>query len=67
MREYSPYAVVQTTLGEAANNRSFFVLADYIFGKKNERNEKMAMTTPVQMDRETGTMSPLRRPFRRIE
>ena len=23
---------------EAANNRSFFMLADYIFGKKNERN-----------------------------
>ena len=40
-----------------ANNRSFFMLADYIFGKKNVRNEKMAMTTPVQMDRDSGAMS----------
>ncbi|OLP93311.1 Heme-binding-like protein, chloroplastic [Symbiodinium microadriaticum] len=59
VREYAPYAVVRTAGqgGEAANNRSFFMLADYIFGKKNERNEKMAMTTPVQMDKSTGTMS----------
>ncbi|CAJ1460634.1 unnamed protein product [Effrenium voratum] len=58
VREYEPYAVVQTQQGtEAANNRSFFMLADYIFGKKNERKEKMAMTTPVQMDRDTGSMS----------
>ena len=33
------------------------MLADYIFGKKNVRNEKMAMTTPVQMDRDSGAMS----------
>ena len=35
----------------------FLRLADYIFGKKNVRNEKMAMTTPVQMDRKSGAMS----------
>ncbi|CAK9042456.1 Heme-binding-like protein At3g10130, partial [Durusdinium trenchii] len=58
VREYAPYAVVQTRQGaEVANNRSFFMLADYIFGKKNVRNEKMAMTTPVQMDRDSGAMS----------
>lgn len=58
VREYAPYAVVQTQQGpEVANNRSFFMLADYIFGKKNVRNEKMAMTTPVQMDRKSGAMS----------
>lgn len=58
VREYAPYAVVQTQQGpEVANNRSFFMLADYIFGKKNVRSEKMAMTTPVQMDRGSGAMS----------
>lgn len=41
-------------------------LADYIFGKKNVRNEKMAMTTPVQMDRDSGAMSPLGRSEERV-
>mmetsp|Transcript_89952 Transcript_89952/g.160087 ORF Transcript_89952/g.160087 Transcript_89952/m.160087 type:complete len:414 (+) Transcript_89952:2-1243(+) len=60
VREYDPYSVVQIAgMGgeDAGSNRSFFALAGYIFGKKNERQEKMAMTTPVQMDRSTGRMS----------
>ena len=38
-------------------NSQFFALANYIFGKANVKQEKMAMTTPVQMDPRTGTMS----------
>ncbi|CAE8632918.1 unnamed protein product [Polarella glacialis] len=61
VREYAPYSVVQMggagVEKGAGGNVSFFALAGYIFGKKNERQEKMAMTTPVQMDRKSGAMS----------
>lgn len=60
VRKYAPYSVVQTG-GDSSERRSgnsyFFALAGYIFGKANVEQEKMAMTTPVQVDRRTGAMS----------
>lgn len=60
VRKYAPYSVVQTGGGSPENpsgNKAFFKLAGYIFGKSNVEQEKMAMTTPVQIDRRTGAMS----------
>jgi len=62
VRRYKAYSAVEMEKGqegEAAKggNRQFFALANYIFGKANVAQEKMAMTTPVQMDSRTGTMS----------
>lgn len=57
VREYEPYSVVETGSDAGVGNGSFFSLANYIFGKTNARNEKMAMTTPVQMDKKRGVMS----------
>lgn len=60
IRRYSAYSVVETDRAEdqpGSGNRQFFKLANYIFGKANEKEEKMAMTTPVQTDAKTGAMS----------
>lgn len=60
VRKYAPYSVVQTggSMGNATGgNKAFFKLAGYIFGKTNVQQEKMAMTTPVQIERRTGEMS----------
>eukprot|EP00929_Paragymnodinium_shiwhaense_P049806 TRINITY_DN25116_c2_g1_i1.p1 TRINITY_DN25116_c2_g1~~TRINITY_DN25116_c2_g1_i1.p1 ORF type:complete len:213 (+),score=24.21 TRINITY_DN25116_c2_g1_i1:495-1133(+) len=55
IRQYSPYSVVQAEM-ESGNN-SFFSLAGYIFGRTNAAEEKMKMTTPVQIDKANSTMS----------
>jgi len=60
VREYSTYSTVQTEAapgGSTGGNTQFFALANYIFGKSNEAQEKMSMTTPVQVDSRTGSMS----------
>jgi len=59
VREYTPYSVVQMKEGCGGGNgtKSFFALAGYIFGKTNVQQEKMAMTTPVQVDSKSGLMS----------
>jgi len=60
VRKYAPYSVVQTAGNSdsgSSGNQSFFTLAGYIFGKSNQEKERMAMTTPVQIERRTGTMS----------
>lgn len=58
IRTYKPYSVVQTGMGESGGgNRQFFTLANYIFGKANKEQQKMAMTTPVQTESKTGAMS----------
>jgi len=60
VRKYAPYSVVLTGGGSpesASGNSAFFKLAGYIFGKSNVEQEKMAMTTPVQIERRTGEMS----------
>eukprot|EP00933_Yihiella_yeosuensis_P060921 TRINITY_DN63721_c0_g1_i1.p1 TRINITY_DN63721_c0_g1~~TRINITY_DN63721_c0_g1_i1.p1 ORF type:complete len:503 (-),score=89.73 TRINITY_DN63721_c0_g1_i1:193-1701(-) len=56
IRRYDAYSVVQTKMGGNGTN-SFFSLAGYIFGKTNEKQQKMAMTTPVQTVPSQGTMS----------
>jgi len=61
VRKYSAYSAVETDKAAdesmGAGNKQFFQLANYIFGKANEKQEKMAMTTPVQTDAKTGVMS----------
>lgn len=58
VRRYDPYSVVRMSAGADRNGtKSFFALAGYIFGKSNTAQEKMAMTTPVQTDRDSGLMS----------
>ncbi|CAK0853052.1 unnamed protein product, partial [Prorocentrum cordatum] len=58
VRRYDPYSVVRTSAGAGGNGtKSFFALAGYIFGKANTAQEKMAMTTPVQTERDSGAMS----------
>jgi hypothetical protein len=58
VRRYDPYSVVRTGAGADRNGtKSFFALAGYIFGKSNTAQEKMAMTTPVQTERDSGAMS----------
>jgi len=62
IRQYKPYSVVRMADGsgngtQAGGTSSFFSLANYIFGKANVKQEKMAMTTPVQTERDSGVMS----------
>jgi len=63
VRKYDAYSAVETDKkskdesGKGGGNSQFFALANYIFGKANVKQEKMAMTTPVQMDQRSGTMS----------
>jgi hypothetical protein len=44
IREYDPQIRATSQMGQ--ENRSFGVLAEYIFGH-NERNERIGMTAPV--------------------
>jgi hypothetical protein len=44
IREYEPQIRATSQMGE--ENKSFSVLAEYIFGK-NDRNERIGMTAPV--------------------
>mmetsp|Transcript_112413 Transcript_112413/g.223354 ORF Transcript_112413/g.223354 Transcript_112413/m.223354 type:complete len:444 (+) Transcript_112413:76-1407(+) len=62
IRQYKPYSVVRMADGnhngtQVGGTSSFFALANYIFGKANVKQEKMAMTTPVQTEKESGVMS----------
>ena len=48
IRQYDPYVVAEVTVtGESADRQAFKILAGYIFGK-NDANEKMSMTAPVE-------------------
>lgn len=46
VREYEPFIVVETDCDSMAGSKGFNTVAGYIFGK-NEKGEKMKMTTPV--------------------
>lgn len=47
-RRYDSYLVAEVTVtGESADRQAFKILAGYIFGK-NDANEKMSMTAPVE-------------------
>ncbi|KAG0620713.1 hypothetical protein M758_4G237700 [Ceratodon purpureus] len=46
VREYEPVVVVETDCDSIAGSNNFNTVAGYIFGK-NEKGEKMKMTTPV--------------------
>lgn len=46
VREYEPLIVVETDCDSIAGSKNFNTVAGYIFGK-NEKGEKMKMTTPV--------------------
>ena len=53
IRQYEPaifsYTVMETDSYQTVSGKGFSILAGYIFGK-NEKNEKIAMTSPVTMD-----------------
>ncbi|KAJ7569242.1 hypothetical protein O6H91_01G068300 [Diphasiastrum complanatum] len=56
VREYRPFIVVETEVKGIAGSKGFSEIAGYIFGK-NERGEKIQMTTPVFNQKLDGSSS----------